>query len=444
MDRSGAVLLERLAEGDIEPIGNVTVEIKDERGKTIDKETKHNFISKVWKAWARASLRWPWMGFAYNYSYADGYVGTNLGITWPFGRGTTPLLPIRAIGCWNDTTAEDSVNEHRITLPASSTGMIAWASRWPFASATGARGSVNTSESLVDEDTVRFVFDWVSANGNGTFQSVGWFEPGAPGIPWMGFGAAHRGRAVSATLTPSSHIASATSLNMGGGWFDTVSKKWYMLVSRQATSGALRVISFDFTNVLDDASVSILGTKNTTGLTATNESDEFTPTSGATSIPLGINMLGIDSSNRRVFAYLTSSGSLWRWGTVPSSGASTTYAHPVGDTNGSAMVGAVIGGFVYLSCGTTGSTSSIYKMNTATGALDTTIAIDASVSALCTLAGITTPRIYAMTTDGTDLYVMYGQTSTVTATQFLLVRLNQSGVLQEILGTVPHSQSSSL
>jgi hypothetical protein len=284
------------------------------------------------------------------------------------------------------------------------------------------------TESLVDDDTVRFVFDWISSQGNGTFQSVGWFKPGVPGIPMLPSGYGHRGTATTATLTPSSHITGATSLSQGGGWYDSSSGKFYFIVRRQATSGAMRVVSVPMSSFLDDSTSDILGVSTPiTGLAVTNESDEFTPTSSTTLQSAAAHMLGIDSGGNRIFAYYQGS-SVWRWGKIPALGANTSYAAP-GASPFTDMPGCVIGTTVYLA---SQSDSSIYACSTTTGSTTATLTIDATVTALCTLAGITTPRPYEVITDGTDLIVTYSQSGT--SSYWLTVRLNTSGVLQETYG----------
>jgi hypothetical protein len=429
-------VLSAIVDDKFTPKGNVKIQFMNERGKVVDQEERSNYIGPIWKRWALARLRLPWTAFGHNWSYAGTFTGgTAVPETYPFSRGTVPRLPISALGCWNDTAAEDPVGGHTIYLPANATGMVAWASRWPFASPTGARGSVNVTDSNQDEDTVRFVFDWTTSQGNGTFQSVGWFEPGAPGIPAQYAGISHRGRLVSQNYTSSTFITGATGLYVGGGYYHPADGKWYFVVRRQATSGAMRVLSVSFSSLLDDSLVNIMGVSPTVSSATINiESQEFTPTSVITSAANDVSVIGRDSSSNTVFVYRTSAGGVWRWGIIPFSGLNTSYAHPSGTTSGN-VAGCVIGTTAYMSDGTASST--IHTATTTTGATIGTITIDANVTALCTLAGITTPRVHDMCTDGTSLYVVYGNSTTSAASKWLCVRLNTSGVLQEIIGSLP-------
>ena len=428
-----------IAEGKTTPMGTVKVQIFNERGKCVDEEVKDNYIGPVWQKHARALLRTPWFTFGYNtLPTGQETAGTDNSL-WPHSaRGTIPRLPITAIGCWNDTSAEDPVAGHQISLPASTTGMIAWASRWPFASPTGARGSVDITNSVQDDDTSRFIFDWTTAQGNGTFQSVGWFEPGAPGIPFLPHGYAHRANGTTGLITPSTHLTGATSLNIGGGYFDSATSKWYFPVRRQATSGLMRIVSVPFTSVADDSLAGINGASPlVTGLSITNESAEFTPTSALTSASLLSEVIGINSLGEFIF-YYPISGSARLGKIAVSPGANTSYAWPAVASN--FCRGAVIGNNAYITSGTTDS--NIYVVDTTDGSLDATLTIDASVTALCTLSGITTPRVFAMCADGTSLYVVYGQSPTFASGKWLCVRLNTSGVLQEIVGVLPHYQTA--
>lgn len=436
MSRNAEDALVEVVDGSIVPEGHVTVEIKDERGKTIDKEDHaHNFIAKTWKAHARALLRTRWMGLDYNRLFTGQTAIGTANSNWPSLKATVPLFLADGVGCWNQTTAEDSTNEHTPVIPA--TGIVAWASRWPFGSATGSRGTVDQTDSFTDDDTVRHVFNWASSQGNGTFQSVGWLPFGAVGIPSVGAGVAHRSRS-TLTVTPSAHLTGATSVSLGKPYVHTDGTVYHFL-RRQSSSSLARVVSHPASTELDDSTVGILGTRADVARTLTNVSGEFTPTSffGTDNNVHGV--LGRDGTNT-VFWYNTSNAnsSTHRWGFVADGATtSTTYnwpdiGWPTGCVIGSHVYGAVTGG------------SSIYKLLISTGATVSTIAIDASVTALCTLAGITTPRVLDMTTDGTSLYVLYtNSTAATTSSRLLLVRLNDTGVLQQVYGCVPHSHTSS-
>jgi len=439
-DRSGTALVERIAEGDLEPTGVVTVEIRNERGKVIDREVKSNFIAKTWKAHARAMMRLRWMQFGYNKQFIGQAAANTLDQNWPYSFGTVPIFPADMMACWNQTTAEDSVNEHTPNVPA--TGLIAWASRFPFSTPIGARGNVSTPDSFVNDDTVRHVFDWASSQGNGTFRSVGWLRSGAPGIHLLSAGTQQR--TVTNITWVASLIIGGTTLFPGVPYVDPVSGVTYLLMRRQTGSNVHRVVSYVGATALSSVGLSITGSRAQDTQAVTNVSGEFIPASAVNNTSTFLSCAAVLGrvAGATVFSTDASSGVAGpqRWGVVNDAGVvSTSYAFP----NQGWIVGCVIGTTLY--AGSNGGTapSDILTLNTSTGATLSTIPISATVTALCTLAGITTPRAHRMTTDGTDLFVLYGQASSSVAGNWLLVRLDTAGALQQIIGIVPHVQSSS-
>lgn len=441
-------LLTGVADGLIIPEGRVTVQIRDERGKIRDEETQPNFISKSWKLHARALLRTRWQRYGYNPLFGGRLSDTALGNPmWASQKHVTPRLANGFIAAWNQTSAEDAVNEHKPVIPA--TGIIAWASRHPYGSATGSRGNVNPVESDMTEDRVRFVFDWLTSQGNGTFQSVGWLPMSYPGINQVHFGKAFRRRAHSAQIASlTTYIAGTTTgYWASAGWVDPSDGKFYFLVGRYNQSGGpLRVLSVPFVNVMDDSTELGMGAGADIGsLAFTAESDEFTPTSvftTATTAPPGFYVIGRDGTNT-IFIYQTTANNESqvnnsRWGKIGASGASTTYAPGPGGITGH-FTGCVISGFAYLV--STYAGTSIYKHNISTGALDSTITLDAACVAAFAASGLTTPRIESTFTDGTDIYIT-AQSLVGTTFRYLMLRINTSGALQEIIGHVPGYASS--
>lgn len=435
-DKTVGNLVERIAEGDIEPTGTVKFQMMDERGKVIDQEEAPNFISKTWKAHARAVLRQRWMQFGYNRQFIGNLTAAATDTITPFSWASTPLFAADAICCWNDTTVEDSVNEHTPNIPA--TGIIAWASRWPIASPTGRRGSVDIVNSLVNDTTVRHIFDWNTSQGNGTFQSVGWLRMGAPGAHLLSGGTQHRVRS-SVTFTPAALIATSTAVNPSNCHVDLTTGVAYTII-RGSTGGfpSQRVVSFPAATALSSSGISIVGSKATDAQAFTNVSSEFTPTSSLSS-SIGVHSVLGRITGATVFGYpvnATDAGITHRWGVVTDGTATnTTYNFP---TTGFVR-GAVIGTDLYAAAG---GDSNIYKLNTSTGATISTITIDANVTAHCTLAGITIPRVVAMCANGTDLFVAYGQNHTTNGSKVLVFRLNVAGVCQQIIGSLPHYQAS--
>lgn len=140
--------------------GLVTVELADaDTGRIQYRETAENFISaqsvKVAKWWQR--MMWG----MYNPNSVSDALGTK--------PTEMPWFPAQHIACWNDAATEAPLTEDRLVGP-----ITAWASRHPVGSPVGKRGVVNIGESTFSDASSKWVFDWTTTAGNGTFQSVGW------------------------------------------------------------------------------------------------------------------------------------------------------------------------------------------------------------------------------------------------------------------------------
>jgi hypothetical protein len=140
--------------------GRVTVDLIDaDSGRVVQREESDNFLSaqslKVARWWQR--IMWG----MYNPIYTPDAVGNR--------PHEMPWFPAHHLAYWNDASAEDPTNEDRITKE-----LVGWASRHPVGSPSGKRGVVNVSESAVTDAAAKWVFDWTTSQGNGTFQSVGW------------------------------------------------------------------------------------------------------------------------------------------------------------------------------------------------------------------------------------------------------------------------------
>jgi len=433
--------IDRCDDVDLQPIGSVTCQIRNERGKIIDEETQPNFISKSWKTAAKGLLRQIWMRWGYNWT-ANGYLAPTTGLSttlWPAGKVTAPRLPNEHIACWNDTTAEDAANEHMYFMP---TGVVAWATRHPFSPGAGQRGQINTAESLMSDLLVRHVWDWLTNQGNGTFQSAGFVTLAAPQLPQANFGTTHRGRFTTAAITPGSLITGATAITFSAPWVDAAGKAWVIAKRTAPNAATCRIFSFDATS-LNDSAADHNGVQNNIVGTLTAESAEFTAGSASNVSPGRI--IGRDGTNT-VFAIHNAAsdptgGATEDWGIVGSSGAATKFAAP-GSTTG-LYGGAVVGGSVYIG-GPMQET--IYKRNATTGAAVSSFACPAEVKAhlLAGSAGaITTYGVANVCTDGTDLLVLYSEQ--LAGTPFYcrcLARVSTTGTLLEIIGSVPSYQQN--
>lgn len=447
-------LLDVLDDPTFQPQGEVTVEIRNERGKVIDLETKPNFISKTWKTWARARLRWAWMAYATNVQFTGQVLPGVADAMWTApssqqgnaassgGRNTIPIHPASHLACWNDTTAEDSVNEHTPFITPD--GLIAWASLYPFAGA-GARGAIDSSESALTDLLMRRVFNWTGPQGVGTFQSVGFLQLGAPGVHKAGYGINFRRRfTTGSVVTSTSLLTGAVGIIIGAGFADLTNDKLYFVVKRLTSGGNIRVISIPISG-LNDSNANTLGVAADVTVALTNESAEFTPTSieAVSGSTIGLRVIGRDGTNTIVTYPVTTNESTGtgRWCKVGAAGASTDYVISAGTAAG-AMSGAVISGSAYLAASADAAGANIYVHTIATGVLTATRAIDAKVTAICTLLGITTPRVRDIVTDGTDLIVTYTQSANPTNTCAVTFRITTAGVMTQIIGMTPHYQAS--
>lgn len=140
--------------------GHVTVDLVDAHsGRVMQREEADNFLSlqslKVAKWWQRA------MWGMYNPIYTADTAGNK--------PHEMPWFPSTHLAYWNDATAEAPSTEDFVAKE-----LVGWASRHPVGSPSGRRGVVNVSESAVTDAAAKWVFDWATSQGNGTFQSVGW------------------------------------------------------------------------------------------------------------------------------------------------------------------------------------------------------------------------------------------------------------------------------
>lgn len=140
--------------------GRVTVDLIDaDSGRVVQREESDNFLSaqslKVARWWQR--MMWG----MYNPIYTPDAGGNK--------PHEMPRFPAQHLAYWNDASTEDPTTEDRIAKD-----LVGWASRHPVGSPSGKRGVVNVSESSVTDAAAKWVFDWTTSQGNGTFQSVGW------------------------------------------------------------------------------------------------------------------------------------------------------------------------------------------------------------------------------------------------------------------------------
>lgn len=220
--------------------GIVTVQLRDaDTGRVVFEETGENFLSlqslEVAKWFQR--MMWGWLNPVQT-TNADGSLPKEM-----------PWFPADHLAYWNDSTAEDAATETTVMKE-----VVGWASRWPVGSPSGKRGVVNITESELTDASSKWVFDWVTSQGNGTFQSVGWCKlDQVNAFPMAQFPDVDR---ITVTHSPTANHYSSL-------WWDSGASEWNLthydgsspkVVSRDHTSGVSSV----------EATLADWGTFNTT------------------------------------------------------------------------------------------------------------------------------------------------------------------------------------
>lgn len=145
--------------------GHVDVEIIDDRtGRVVDLLSGDNYVNVAqWEAFAKALQKLAW---TYGYQ-GDASTVTVSDLTNRDPR-YIPTLRADHLACWTDSTAEDLDDVYAFGE------ITAWAHRWEQGSPSTRQGIVVPSLCTLTDDAVSWVWEWTTANGNGTFQSVGW------------------------------------------------------------------------------------------------------------------------------------------------------------------------------------------------------------------------------------------------------------------------------
>jgi len=202
--------------------GHVIVDLIDaDSGRVVQREESENFLSlqslKVAKWWQR--MMWG----IYNPVYTMDAVGNR--------PQEMPWFPANHLAYWNDASAENAATEDRVSKE-----LVGWASRHPVGSPSGKRGVVNVSESVVTDAAAKWVFDWTTSQGNGTFQSVGWTR-------------IHETTAFPIARMPDDDMVSFTPATGGTSamgtplYWDTSTSLWYIAEYTNAGGGAYRISS---------------------------------------------------------------------------------------------------------------------------------------------------------------------------------------------------------
>lgn len=144
----------RIPPGHVRGVGKV--ELFDARRKTFHRKVEEvpfeNFVSIPQKRYTERLHR---------DAFAQVFPSANTDISWVSG--------ISHLCTSTDDRTEDPINEK---WPL---GLItAWSDRTAYVGAHVLRGGMNVSESLRDRTKIRYVFDWATNTGNGTFRSLQW------------------------------------------------------------------------------------------------------------------------------------------------------------------------------------------------------------------------------------------------------------------------------
>lgn len=145
--------------------GDVTVEIIDDHtGRVIDRIDSKNYVNtSQWEAFAEALQKLVW---TYGYAGDSSTVTVN-----PYTNRDPRIVPTLRndhVACWADTTAETSADIYAFGE------IVAWAHRWSQGSPSTRQGIVQPTLCTLSVNAVKWVWEWATSNGNGTFQSVGW------------------------------------------------------------------------------------------------------------------------------------------------------------------------------------------------------------------------------------------------------------------------------
>lgn len=145
--------------------GHVTVELVDDHtGRVVERLDSKNYVNTAqWEAFAEALQKLVW---TYGYAGDSSTVTVN-----PYTNRDPRIIPTLRndhVACWADTTAENSADIYAFGE------IVAWAHRWSQGSPSTRQGIVQPTLCTLSVNAVKWVWEWATSNGNGTFQSVGW------------------------------------------------------------------------------------------------------------------------------------------------------------------------------------------------------------------------------------------------------------------------------
>lgn len=218
--------------------GKVEVELVDDRnGRVLRREEAPNYVNTTqWTRFAKAIQKAAW-----TYGYQGGISTVTARTTDGRDPRYIPTLRNDHLACWTDTTAETTADLYPLGE------IIAWAHRFQQGSPSTRQGIVQPTLCTLTDTAVSWVWEWATANGNGTFQSVGWRRLGysSNSGDTTVYDMPHFSRRMSAAYTDAISGATSPNTNWTAGtatsalfapYYDASSGKLYMNVNPSATS----------------------------------------------------------------------------------------------------------------------------------------------------------------------------------------------------------------
>jgi hypothetical protein len=164
--------------------GQYSIQLVDERGRTKD-IVKTNYITPLWEIFAKSySLHFPFM-YKFPYGATGSATATgNATQNYP-GRTLMPTglrpFPWQSVILTDSDEAEDT-DSHWLKG-----SVTAWSSLWKTAAipASGRRGQINEAECAITANgqVIKWVWDWSTQQGNGTYQTLGMGMIARPDVP---------------------------------------------------------------------------------------------------------------------------------------------------------------------------------------------------------------------------------------------------------------------
>lgn len=391
------------------PQGAYTVELNDAAtGRRLELIETPNYVSG---AYAR-NVKW-WQG-------AHFHRGTGLAVA----GNELASADYRAAGLYTDWLSPPRLNASAVVLTDSAvaensasewgTGRtIAWGSRYKLTiPASGKRGQINESQSLVSKDVIRLVWDFNETQGNGTFRSLNLADAtpnGSLTTPVNGYHYVWN----DPVVTNNTKVLTASGMN-------STATEAYGLIMDSSTTVAIYSIPLtggtdqgDYYECDNPVKIAVLA-----GLAPISNNGSITQISNASVIPLGSDYLvawGDYSGNVYLGRYTAAGVQVFKVLAVTGANPSSYDTSPSITTNGTQ---------VFIATGCSANTTPnhlIHRFDIATQAVDATYSIGSGYASSVGLLG-------------TDLLAGISITASETSTALGLHRFNSGGAFVEYYG----------